>query len=57
MSWCSVKGCSSGSKRKEFRDVDRSHIRFHRFPHDTQYQQKWLDATGNPNLKVKNGMF
>jgi len=49
-----LKWCFSGSERKELRNVDRSHIRFH---HDTQYQKKWLDATGNPNLNVKNGMF
>jgi len=56
MSWCAVKDCKSGRK-KRCNEKNDTNIRFFRFPKNSYYCNKWIDVCGkNKNdINLNNG--
>lgn len=51
MSWCAVKNCEINKKK----NLKGSNIRFHRFPKNPVFENKWSLACGKSNLNAKSG--
>ncbi|XP_022174189.1 uncharacterized protein LOC111036470 [Myzus persicae] len=50
MSWCTVKYCEI-NKKKNHKD---SNVRFHRFPKNPVFENKWILACGKSNVNAKS---